>query len=213
MGAVYKIDQAAPDAATLARAVGCLVSGGVAVIPTDSVYGLACAATEHNPGHERIFRIKNRPRTQTLPLLIADPADLERYATHVSAGTRALAKKFWPGALTLVVEASGALPPEYVAADGTVALRCPDSNFVRLLIDSLGCPLACTSANTHGVSAPVSFDTVESAIISETTMSLDAGAAPVATASTIVDCTKDAFRILRNGAIDEKRLEDVWSSR
>ena len=149
MGEVVSVDQERPDAAVVERAARVLREGGVAVVPTDSVYGICCAATPGNPGHERIFEIKCRDRAQTLPWFVADAADLDRYGCAVPAWARSLAGTYWPGALTLVVRASEAVPVEYAQPmpDGpTIALRVPNSELCRALVRSLGCPLAQTSA-------------------------------------------------------------------
>ena len=105
MGRVMQVSQDSPTSEALDAATKVLESGGVIVSPTDSVYGLVCAATPNNPAHQRIFEIKNRPATQTLPLFVADPNDLPRYAASVPTWALSLVKAYWPGALTLVVTA------------------------------------------------------------------------------------------------------------
>ena len=128
MGTVISVDQNRPTQDVIDRACDVLVGEGVLVMPTDSVYGIGCLASPANPALWRIFDIKHRDRTQTLPWLVADEEDLVRYGRDVPASARRLAAAFWPGALTLVVEAAGTVPPEYRGADGTIALRMPDSN-------------------------------------------------------------------------------------
>ena len=170
------------------------------------MYGIGCAATPNNPGHERIFDIKRRERTQTLPWLIADFDDLSRYADEVPDAALELATQFWPGALTLVVSASDEVPQEYRGADGTIALRMPDSNLVRELSRLTGAPLATTSANTHGEAAATSGSSVERRIAEEADLVLDAGPAPIAVASTIVSVVGPELVILREGAIPAHRI-------
>ena len=201
MGLVRVVDQQCPDAGVLCEAAHLLRTGGVLVMPTDSVYGIGCAATPANPAHERIFAIKLRDRAQTLPWLVADVADLACYGCDVPAWAEDLARAHWPGALTLVVRASDAVPAEYRAADDTLALRVPDSNLVRALAREVG-PLAVTSANTHGEAAATSGAGVEVRIVEAADLTLDAGPAPVGVASTIVDATSSIPHILRQGAID-----------
>lgn len=208
MGAVVRVDQSNPKQATLREAAHVLRSGGVLVMPTDSVYGIGCAATPSNPGHERIFAIKRRERTQTLPWLIADPADLAAYGRDIPAWMQRLADDLWPGALTIVVAASDAVPPEYRAANGTIALRVPDSNLARALSREVG-PLATTSANTHGEASATSGASVEKRIVEEADLTLDAGPAPLAIASTIVGCEAGELRIYREGAIPAATIECI----
>ena len=195
MGRLLMVDQNNPDRAVIDQAVATLAFGGVLVMPTDSVYGIGCAAQPNNTALERIFFIKRRDRSQTLPWLIADAGDLMRYAESLT-----------PAAVALVVRASEEVAPEYRNADGTIALRLPNSNLVREIARRCGCALATTSANTHGEAAAISGSTVEERIVMNADLTLDSGPAPIAIASTIVDVTGAKPRILREGAIPRERI-------
>lgn len=208
MGQVIRVDQDAPKSDTLHEAELVLRSGGVLVMPTDSVYGIGCAATLGNLGHERIFNIKQRDRAQTLPWLVADTDDLRAYGRNVPGWMERIARVLWPGALTLVVEAGDAVPAEYRAADGTIALRVPDSNLVRALAREVG-PLATTSANTHGEAAAISGASVEKRIVEAADLTLDAGPAPLAVASTIVGIIDGGPVVYREGAIPAHRIYEL----
>ena len=205
MGAVLRVDQNEPSFDVRMRAAKVLRDEGVLVMPTDSVYGIGCMATEGNPAHERIFQIKRRDRAQTLPWLIGSSSDLTVLGRRVPKWVQLLADELWPGALTLVVPASDVVPPEYVAKNGTIALRVPDSSLVRALAKEVG-PLATTSANIHGEAAAVSGASVEAGIVEQADLTLDAGPAPIAVASTIVGSPGGRLRILREGAISEERI-------
>ena len=183
MGQMLKVDQDKPDEGVLEQAAEVLRKQGVLVMPTDSVYGIGCAATHDNPARERVFQIKERPADMTLPWLIADTADLARYGEDVPSWALALTANFWPGALTVVVRASGRVPAEYQRADTrTIALRMPDSEL-------------------HGAAPAASGASVEARLVEEADLTLDAGPAPIAIPSTIVDCTGAEPCILREGAI------------
>ena len=91
MGRIVTVDQEFPERAVVDEAVAVLAFGGVLVMPTDSVYGIGCAATPNNPGHGRIFGIKRRDLSQTLPWIIADAGDLMRYAAELTPAAVALA--------------------------------------------------------------------------------------------------------------------------
>ena len=200
---IITLDQNNPDARELARACDVFRHEGVVILPTDSVYGIGCVATPCNPAHERTFKIKHRDRAQTLPWLVGDVDALSRYGKDVPDWAFELAKRFWPGALTLVVKASDQVADEYTHPQNhTIALRLPDSNLVRDICRALGTPLAITSANTHGKDAAIAGSSVEERLIDEVDLVLDAGRAPLAIASTIVDCTQATAKILRIGAID-----------
>ncbi|MBR2684096.1 MAG: threonylcarbamoyl-AMP synthase [Atopobiaceae bacterium] len=206
MGEVLLTNQDHPSEDVLSRAVYELAAGGVVVMPTDSVYGIGCAAFAGNPAHQRIFSIKHRDPSQTLPWLVADFDDLTRYAAELPPSAFELVTQFWPGALTLVVRASEQVPPEYRGADGTIALRMPDSHLVRELSRRVGMPLATTSANTHGEAAATSGSGVEARIVAEADLTLDAGPAPLAIASTIVSLVGTEPRVLREGAIPAHQI-------
>ena len=197
---VIGTDPAHPSPEALSRALEALAAGGVAIFPTDSVYGIGCLASAGNPALERIFELKGREPSQTLPLLVGDAPDLDRWGQSVRPWARALARALWPGALTLVVEASPELPPAYRAADGTVGLRLPACELVRGLVRRAGLPLAATSANLHGEPAARGVEDL-GPLAEAVDLVVDGGPAPLGVASTVVDATGAAPRILRAGAL------------
>ena len=202
----------------LGPAADCLTAGGLALVPTETVYGVgvaisAFAANLETPGPDtgygRIFTLKQRELTQTVPWLVDGPAALERYGKDVPHSICALAEKLWPGALTLVVPAADDVPPFMRAADGTVALRASASPVVQELIARCGSPLAVTSANTHGKPAPISFDEVEPRILAGVDVAIDAGETPCLDASTIVAVRDGELQILREGALAVREIRAV----
>ena len=196
MGEYIKVDQMNPDASVVSLAVEVARRGGVLIMPTDSVYGIGAAATPQNPGHKRIF--------------VGSKSDLQKYAHITHSWANKLVEAYWPGALTLVVTASENVPDEYVLPDNrTIALRMPNSPLVCQIAQQLGCPLATTSANTHGAPSAVDGCGLEAGLIEQADLTLDGGPAPLAIASTIVDCTGDEPRILREGAIT---TEDILAT-
>ena len=160
-------------------------------------------------GYGRIFTLKQRELTQTVPWLVDGPAALERYGKDVPHSICALSEKLWPGALTLVVPAADDVPSFMRAADGTVALRASASPVVQELIARCGSPLAVTSANTHGKPAPISFDEVEPRILAGVDVAIDAGETPCRDASTIVAVRDGELQILREGALAVREIRAV----
>lgn len=214
MPQIYK---AGGDLACAARA---LDEGGLALIPTETVYGVGVAVkayAEHvglpapETGYGRIFTLKRREVTQTVPWLVEGPAALDRYGIEVPQAIRSLAEEFWPGALTLVVPAAPCVPEFMRAADGTVALRASASPVVQELIRLAASPLAVTSANTHGMPAPASFEAVEERILDGVDIAIDAGATPCQDASTIVAVRDGRPCILREGALSQNRIERLFA--
>ena len=233
MQTVYRIGEGDPHGLAVREVARELSAGGLALIPTETVYGLAIAVAPlldgslpidsapdaplvngaevpaSDTGYRRIFKVKQRDLTQTVPWLVADAAALDAYGHDVDPATRALAEAFWPGALTLIVRARSTVPAYLQAPDGTVALRASASPVVQTLVRQLGCPLACTSANTHGFPAPASFADVEQAVLEGVDISIDGGMTPCRDASTIVSCVDGAFTVIRCGALPIEDLERV----
>ncbi len=184
-----------------------LRAGETVLVPTDTVYGLA--ALPGSAGYDRIFELKQRPVGQTLPWLVSSLEMFHQYADAVPSWADCLASAFWPGALTLVVGASNkAKLLGRPAPDGTIAFRIPDEPLVRKLIQELGCPIACTSANLHGMPAQRDFSALD-ARFRELAYPFDDAYAPRCAggcASTIVDCSGEGLRVLREGPISEEGL-------
>jgi L-threonylcarbamoyladenylate synthase len=193
------------DAEAEPQALRLLRAGETIVVPTDTVYGVAAAALDA-AAVLRLFAVKRRPLSQAIPLLIADVGDLDVVARSVPAAARRLAR-LWPGALTLVVPAAPQLPPELLAGGDTVAVRLPDHDWLRGLIRALGSPLATTSANVHGQPDPQTAEEAARQIGADVAWIGDGGPTPGPIPSTIVDCTGDALRVLRAGALPWERIE------
>lgn len=234
MPEIYRIatDSAQPCDQAIAEVGNVLSSGGLALIPTETVYGLAVAVAPFmqpgvakgasrepsvngaalppaSSGYRRIFSVKQRDLTQTVPWLVGGVDDLDRYGCAVDEVTRALADAFWPGALTLIVRANDRVPRFMQAADGTVALRCSASPVVAALIRACGCPLATTSANTHGMPAPAAWAAVEQRVLEGVDAAIDAGETPCQDASTIVSCVSGKIVVARYGALSEDDIQRV----
>ena len=184
----------------MSGALEALAAGETAIIATDTIYGLA--ALPASRGYERIFQLKRRPQGQVLPWLVSGPHALDEYARDVPPYVSALAGAFWPGALTLVARASAsACALGGVAADGTVALRCPASEGCCMLVDALGLPLACTSANVHGQPAASRLEALDPSFACLPGYAELPASCPGGLASTIVDCRARAPRLLREGPV------------
>lgn len=187
------------DEAVLDCAASALAGGGLVVLPTDTVYGVAALAADE-AAVARVYAAKGRALDKRLPLLIADPVELGRWATDVPACAGELTARHWPGALTIVVCASSDVGPWLVDERGTIAIRCPEDRFVRELARLVG-PLAATSANLSGGPDPRAADEVPKALVRAVDLVVDGG--PTAgVASTVVDCTAGRPVVLRQGALD-----------
>lgn len=177
-----------------------LRSGAVAVLPTDTVYGIGVAVAERATP-ERLYEIKGRDGDKAIACLIAEPGDLSVYGADVSDYARQLARFHWPGALTLVVKASERIPEAFRARDGSIALRVPAHPLTLAILKRLGMPLATSSANLQGCPPALEAVTLDSRLTAGVDLIVDAGAAPGGVASTIVSCLGGRPHIIREGAI------------
>jgi L-threonylcarbamoyladenylate synthase len=208
MSKVIHIDPEAPSADAINLAASVLRDGGIVVFPTETVYGIGAAATSCI-GPQEIVDIKMRPASKSLPWLVETEDALDTYGSEVPGYAHALAQKYWPGAITLVVRASERVGRDFRDDRGTVALRCPDHEVVQELIRASGGPIITTSANTSGNPSPASFDELEPRIVAAADLTLDGGETRHGVHSTIVDCTGVVPLILRDGAIANDEILSV----
>ncbi|MEX2160029.1 MAG: L-threonylcarbamoyladenylate synthase [Dehalococcoidia bacterium] len=189
---------------TIRRAVDILRAGGLVAYPTDTVYGLA-AAPSNDEAVERLFATKRRAPDQSTPLLIASPRDLAAVAIDVPEMAQRLMRDFWPGGLTIVLKKSPAFHSRAVVGE-TVGLRVPDHSVPRELVQLLGTPITGTSANIAGGPEPLTAEDVREQLGDAVDLIIDGGRCPGGTPSTVVDCTTEPPRIVREGAIGREEL-------
>lgn len=190
------------------KAIEIVRGGGLVAFPTDTVYGLGAGAYIE-PAIERIFRVKQRPRTLALPLLLADITQISEIARDVPEYAWRLVERFLPGGLTLVVYRARMVKDIITAGGDTVAFRIPDHPVSRALIKGSGMPVIGTSANLSGQPNSHTYEEAYSQIGDKVEMVIDGGPAPGGKASTVVDVTGDVPVILRAGAISREQLEEV----
>ena len=182
----------------LPRALEILRNGGLVAFPTDTVYGLGALAFD-GKAVESIYLAKDRPVEKAIPVLIWDVSDLEKISDDFPARTRALASRFWPGPLTVLVPKKPTLP-ESISATATVAVRVPDHTVARGLLRLAG-PMAVTSANLSGQASPSTAQEVLAQLNERIDLIIDGGTTPGGVPSTLVDCSSDEIKVLRAGPI------------
>jgi L-threonylcarbamoyladenylate synthase len=192
----------------LSDALVALRAGEVIVLPTDTVYGIAVDPSR--PGAtDRLFAIKERPTDVALPILAADARQAFSLAGEVPPVARRLAEAFWPGGLTIVLPRRAGLGFDLGGGDdATIGVRVPDHDVPRTLARSVG-PLATTSANLHGQPTPETAAGV-AAELAGVSVVLDGGRCAGAP-STVVVCTSDDWRVVREGRIGIHQLRGVLS--
>jgi len=191
--------------ADIARAVDVFRSGGIVAFPTDTVYGIGAHA--YLPAAvEQLYIAKGRPEVKAIPLLLSGLAALPEVAADIPDQAYALAARFWPGALSLVLRRTVRVPDAVTSGGDTVAVRVPDHRVTQALIAALGAPLAATSANRSEQPAPATADEVWAQLAGRIHLILDGGTCPGGVASTVVDLTVSPARILRQGGIPASEL-------
>ena len=197
------------DDGAVRRAAAILRDGGLVAVPTETVYGLAADAT-NDTAVARIFQAKGRPRFN--PLIVHVPG-AETAARHVEFDARgeALAKAFWPGALTLVLPRRAGSAVSLLCSAGldSLAVRAPDHPVAQSLLAQTGRPLAAPSANASGRISPTRAEHVAEELGSRVDLILDGGPCRVGLESTVVSLLQARPAILRPGGIPRERIEDV----
>lgn len=183
-----------------------LSSGGVAVLPTDTVYGIFSLPTE-KAAIERIYTLKMRPESMPLPLLISGTEQLPKVSSFQNQDLWALVGAFWPGPLTVILPNPSPSMSLIASEQNTIAVRCPDNDLVRRIANDLG-PLAATSANIHGEDTPENATEI-AAMLPNVDLIVDGGPLKDGLASTLVDLTQPVPQIIREGPITEKMIFDT----
>ncbi len=177
------------------------------VLPTDTVYGIGADAFSPQ-AVAVLLAAKGRGRAMPPPVLIGGTAVMDGLATDIPAAARDLAEQFWPGALTLILSAQPSLAWDLGETRGTVALRVPDDQVARELLQEVG-PLAVSSANRTGQPAATTAEDARAMLGESVAVYLDDGERTRWEPSTIVDCTVTPFRVVRSGAIGVAELSAV----
>ncbi|MFW9806352.1 MAG: L-threonylcarbamoyladenylate synthase [Candidatus Thorarchaeota archaeon] len=210
------------------RAAEVIAAGGIVAYPTDTSYGLGCDP-RNRESLERLIAVKRRDRRLGFPLLFADEAQCELY--HEFHGLeRVIARVFWPGALTLIVDPRSDVPPHITAGRSTIAIRVPDHVIPRGIARKIGGPIVGTSANRSGGPSPFNLSVALEQLGDEVDLYLDGGPSSAQHNSTIIgveasEITEERLniKVYREGALPISEIEanlkvdsdamSFWSSR
>ena len=186
------------------HAVRVLNAGGVVAFATDTLYGLA-ADPRSAEAVAKLFMVKARDSGHPIPLIAADVAQVEQAAVLTPLGGR-LAAAFWPGPLSIILDARSGIVPEILGGDGSIAIRVPASETARQLAREFGYCLTSTSANLSGQPATADPAQVATTVGQRIDYLLDTGRSPGGQPSTIVDARGAAVRLVRAGAVPWERV-------
>lgn len=200
------VDPAWPDAAQIERAAAAIRGGQLAAIPTDTLYGLAVDPA-NGAAVARLFEVKGRLGENALPLVAADPEQVERHFGRLPAMAVRLAGRFWPGPLTLLLNAPSNLAPQVSGGTSKIGVRVPAHPVAVALCRACGGPLTATSANISGRPPTDDPEAVMQALGDLIDLLVDSGRTPGGAPSTVVDVTGPEPWLIRAGAIswDEVR--------
>ena len=188
---IFQVNAARPDSAVITETAEALKKGNLVVFPTETVYGLGAIADDV-VAVEHLYKVKGRPTDRPLSVYFADPMAVLQMAVDWPPAAQKLARHFWPGPLTLVVRRM---------EGGTVGLRVPRHPVARALLSAVGVPIVAPSANVTGQLAPRTAEEAMAQLKTHVNYVIDSGPSDYGIPSTVVDCTLDRPRMLRQGAL------------
>lgn len=197
---LLEIDSKNFDAKALKPAAQTLKRGGVIAYPTETVYGLG-ANIFHQKAVQKIYLVKRRDPHKPISVMIASLEDVDEFCTDIHDYARGLMQKYWPGPLTLILKASENLPRYVTSADRKIGLRFPDHPITKALMVHHCQPITSTSANLTGGIPPVNAQELNINIADKIDLIVDAGPCSVQIPSTVLDCSGDKPKLIREGSI------------
>lgn len=209
---IIKINKDNPEVSLIRYVADQVRAGEVLGMPTDTFYGLA-ADPFNLRAVDRVYEIKSRSRHKPLSLLISDVDQAEELAKPLPEEFYRLARKYWPGPLTIIVKAASRLPLKVTANTGNVALRVPNAKIPLEVVRAASIPITATSANLSGESECTTAIAVRDQLEGRIAIIVDGGTSPREVASTIVDLTdEDArWRVMREGAISTQEISEFFA--
>lgn len=205
---IKKVDPKEIDEETILQAGTILKNGGLVAFPTETVYGLGANALDEEAA-KKTYEAKGRPSDNPLIVHIANIQDLNDIVEGLPVETMELARRFWPGPLTMIFKKSDKVPYGTTGGLNTVAVRMPDHKVALALIEAAGGYVSAPSANTSGRPSPTEAGHVIEDLSGKADMILDGGSVQIGVESTILDMTVSPPMILRPGAVTKEMLEDV----
>lgn len=174
--------------------------GGIIIFPTDTAFGIGCRIDDRM-AVDKLFRLRRRPGTQAMPVLVSSPEMAITYLTSPSDIVRRFMKQYWPGGLTIIDTCKKNLVYSPIRGGGeTVGLRMPNHPTILKIIEGVGAPVLGPSANFHGDSTPYSAEDLNPELIKLVDYVVP-GKCSVKQASTVVDCSVTPYKIIRQGAV------------
>ncbi len=183
------------------KAVKVLKNGGIVIFPTDTAIGIGCRINNKN-AVKRLFRIRRRPKTKAVPVLFSSVDMVRKYVKEIPQDVEKLMKKYWPGALTIILCCNKVNVPSLVRGGGeTLGIRIPNNKIIKTIIDKVGAPILGPSANFSGDKTPYDFEELDKKLINLADFVISGETSSEKMASTVIDCSRKPWKIIREGAI------------
>jgi len=205
---ILKVDWKKPESSKIKAAAEVILRGGLVAFPTETVYGLGANAMNEN-AVKRIYEAKKRPLDNPIIVHVASKREIIQLTKEIPLKAEKLMKTFWPGPLTLVLNASNKVPKATTGGLGTVAVRMPNHKVALSLIKKSRVPIAAPSANLSGNPSPTIAEHVKKDLYGRIEMILDGGSTNIGLESTVLDLTVDPPQILRPGGVSYEELLKV----
>jgi len=200
-----KISALDPEPQIIQAAAEVLMAGGLLAFPTTGLYGLGADALNPN-AVDKIFSIKQRDSDKPILVLVKDESELEKITAKVPASAAKMMAAFWPGSLTIILEAQPDLPKVLTGGTGKIGIRVPRHPVASALVSAFDRPMTGTSANISGGKGCSTVADLDPGLVQDLDLVLDAGPLMGGVGSTVVDATSDPPSVLREGAVSKKKL-------
>ena len=183
------------------QAVSVLNKGGIIIFPTDTAFGIGCRI-DNIKAIQKLFKLRKRPQNKATPVLVSSINMASEYLLEIKKDVKEkLMQKYWPGALTIVLQSRTDMVPELVRGYGTtIGVRMPNNKTILEIIERVGVPILGPSANFHDEQTPYSFNEIDTKLVQYVDMAID-GECSLRSVSTVIDCSNNSWQILRQGAV------------
>lgn len=186
--------------AEIEEALNVLKQGGIVIYPTDTAFGIGCRI-DSPKSIERLFKIRKRPQTQAVPVLVADIDMAKEYLEPISTAVSQLMNTYWPGALTIIYRCQVGKVPLLARGGGTtLGVRMPDHKGLLQIIRHVGVPILGPSANFHGEETPFTNSNLNPRLLQHVDYVVS-GRCKSKQASTVVDCSNKKWQVVREGSV------------
>lgn len=192
----------------ISRAAELIRQGRLVAVPTETVYGLAGNGLDETSVKE-IYEVKGRPEVKPLSLMVPGPEAMELYCRDIPPQATTLARRFWPGPLTIILKSRESIPQIVRAGGDTLGLRCPDHPMTLEALRLAKLPFAAPSANPSGAPSPKCAEDVMAYFDGKISAVIDGGECGIGRESTIIDMSAAPYKILRQGALSEEAIVDA----